>query len=257
MDERDEELRRLVEAVQQSAPKTLAWRRSMNRLLAEIQRLPGLTRSNHSNYADVLNEVFVKLGDEIKTFRPQQQSLEKSLTNWINLKLRLSYEVRELHSPVRSRAQSGAKTARAEFQQQAQKPPLSLDAPLGTDGCTSLGDQLPAAAPSTLLELEDSIRQAQQQQMAQRIGLQLVQYINDDPDGTLRQCHPQAYPACHCQMLSQRLLLKQPPDRMAALAREFDINYHTLNWHWKNRGLPLLQAIAQNFGYLPDRELEE
>jgi hypothetical protein len=257
MDDRDEELRLLIEGVQQSVPKTLAWRKAMNRLLAAIQRLPGLARSNHPNYADVLNDVLLRLGDEIKTFQPQQPSLEKSLTNWINLKLRLTYEVRELHAPPRSRASTVAKSAKADFQRQAQKPPLSLDAPLGEDGHINLGDQLPTSAPCTLWELDESIRQAQEQQKAQRVGLQLTQYIHDDPDDLLKQCHPQSYPACHCQMLSQRLLLNHPPDRMAALAREFNINYHTLNWHWKNRGLPLLQAIAQKFGYQTDRELEE
>lgn len=259
MDDRDEELRLLIEAVQRSMPKTLAWRKGMNRLLAEIQRLPGLTRSNHPDYADVLNQVLVRLGDEIQTFQPQPPSLEKSLTNWINLKLRLTYEVRELYAPVRSRAQATVKTtktAKADFQRQTQKPPLFLDAPLGEDGW-SLGDRLSASAPCTLLELEENIRQVQAQQITHRVGIQIAQYIQNDPDGSLRQCHPQAYPACHCQMLSQRLLLKHPPDRMAALAREFNINYHTLNWHWKNRGLPLLQAVAQKFGYQPDRELEE
>jgi hypothetical protein len=254
MGDRDEELRILIETVQQNSPKTLTWRKAMNRLLAEVQRLPGLTRSSHPDYAEVLDDVLMRLGEEIKTFQPQSPSLEKSLTNWINLKLRLTYEVRELHAPPRSRAQGPPKSAKADFLRQAQKPPLSLDAPVGIEGSPSFGDYLPADGPCTLSDLEDAIRREQEQQTAQRIGLQIQRYIETDPDEKLRQCHPQAYPDCHCQMLSLRLLLKQPPDRMVAIAREFNINYHTLNWHWKNRGLPLLRAIAQNFGYEGDEE---
>jgi hypothetical protein len=257
MNNRDEQLRNLIEAVQQHPSKSLLWRRAMHQLLLEIQQLPGLARSNHPDYPEVLNDVLMRLGTEIQEFEPQQASLEQSLTAWINLKLRLKYEVLELHSPPDTRRHRvSRKSVKAEYRAQTQKIPLSLDAPWGIEGGTTLGDQMPAAGPCMLWELEEEIRQEQEQQQRTRIGLQLKQYIEGDPDGKLRQCHPQAYPECHCQMLSQRLLLKHPPDRLASISREFHINYHTLNWHWKNRGLPLLQAIAKNLGYQPDRQID-
>lgn len=252
MSDRDEQLRKLVETVQQLPKGSLQWRKAMNRLLVEIQQLPGLARSPHPDYAEALDDALMRLGDEIQEFEPRQPSLEKSLTAWVNYKLRLKYEVRELHSAPRSRSQQPRNTT-AEFRQQAQQPPLSLDATLA-DGNTTFGDQLPASGPCTIWELEDTIRQEQERQSTERIGVKLKHYIEADPTGELRGCHPQAYPGCHCQLLSQRLLLKHPPDRLAAIAREFDINYHTLNWHWKNRGLPLLQAIAKKMGYQPDRD---
>ncbi|MBE9179090.1 hypothetical protein IQ268_11005 [Oculatella sp. LEGE 06141] len=255
MNDRDEQLRHLIETVQQHSPGSLLWRKAMNRLLLDIQQLPGLARSAHPDYGEALNDVLMRLGDEIRDFEPRQPSLEKSLTAWINLKLRLKYEVRDLYT-ASSRAEpaSDRPTAKAEFRHQSQKAPLSLDAPMSADG-GSFAAQLPSTSPCTLWELDEAIQQAQAQQQRTRIGMQLQHYINDDPEGRLRSCHPQAHPDCHCQMLSQRMLLQQPPDRLAAIAREFNINYHTLNWHWKNRGLPLLQTIAKKMGYLSDRTM--
>jgi hypothetical protein len=251
---REARLRKLILAVQQNPFSSLTWRRAMNRLLLEIQQLPGLAKSTHPDYPEVLNDALMRLGKEIQEFEPRQPSLEKSLTAWINGKLRLKYEVKDLHASPQARRHLQTQSTRVEFRRQVQLTPLSLDAPLNHDVSASFGDQLAAPGACTIWELEEEIYQVQQHQQRTRIGLRLSQYIQDDPESKLRQCHPQAFPQCHCQMLSQRLLLKHPPDRMANLAREFNINYHTLNWHWKNRGLPLLQTIAKNLGYQPDRE---
>jgi hypothetical protein len=258
MDERDAHLRRLIETVQQQPKSSLHWRKAMNQLLRELQHLPGLAKSTHPDYAAVLNDTWMALGDAIQEFEPRQESLESSLTAWINLKLRLKFKVRELHAPptAANSARAKSRSAIADFKAQARKTPLSLDAPIGADDNSRFGDQLPTPSACTLWELEDEIRQEQARQQRTRIGLELQHYIQTDPDEKLRQCHPQAHPDCHCQMLGLRLLLKHPPDRLANIAREYSINYHTLNWHWKNRGIPLLQAIAQNLGYQPDREVE-
>lgn len=256
MTDREEELRQLIATVQQQPQGSLPWRRALNRLILQIQQLPGLVRSPHPDYGEALNDVLLKLGNEIQQFQPAQGTLTDSLTAWINLKLRLKYAVLDLHRPPQARNRSVAsKGAQTEFQAQVRQPPLSLDAPLGDNETASFLDQLPAPGPYTLWQIESAIQQAQAQQQQQQIGLRLQQYIQHDPDQRLRQCHPQAHPDCHCQLLSQRLLLKHPPDRLASLAREFNINYHTLNWHWKNRCIPLLRTIAQRMGYQPDKEM--
>jgi hypothetical protein len=125
---------------------------------------------------------------------------------------------------------------------------------LGDEGSETLSDRLADSVPCTLLEIEAQTRREQEQQKNQRIGVQLKQYIDQDPEGKLRRCHPQAYPECNCQILSQRLLLKYPPDKLAIVARDLNINYNTLTWHWKNKALPLLQAIARSLGYQPNVE---
>lgn len=253
MNERDEQLRTLIEAVRQHPEGSLSWRKAMNQLIIEIQQMPGLARSNHPDYLEALDDTLLKLGEEIQEFEPRHSSLEKSLVAWINLKLRLKYQVLNLHSSQRTRAKN-LKNPQAEFQEQAHKPPLSLDVALGDDGSETWIDRLADSVPCTLLEIEAQTKREQEQLRNQRIGVQLKQYINQDPEGKLRLCHPQAYPECNCQILSQRLLLKYPPDKLALVARDLNINYNTLTWHWKNKGLPLLQAIARALGYQPNVE---
>ncbi len=251
MNERDERLGELLAVVRRYPRQSAQWRKAMNQLLLEIQHLPGLAKSAHPDYPEVLDDTLLQLSEQIQNFDPKPPSLAQSLVHWINLKLRLKYRVRELHAPNRRSANSTAKTAREDFKRQGQKPPLSLDAPLGEGSGETFSDRLPSPHPSTLWELEAQIQRDQAQRQERRIGIQLRQYIEQDPQGKLRHCHPASHPDCHCQILSQRLLLKSPPDKLSQIARDFNINYHTLNWHWKNKGLPLLQAIARNLGYQP------
>lgn len=234
MNERDERLRILVEAVRQQPKRSLSWRKAMNQLLIEIQQLPGLAKSSHPDYVEALDDTLMKLSEEIGEFEPMKPSLEESLVNWINLKLRLRYRVRGLHS---------------------QQLPLSLDVPISEAGGETFASQLPDERASTVWEIEAEIRQEQEQQKNVRIGVRLKQYIEQDPEKKLRLCHPRAHPHCNCQVLSQRLLLKHPPDKLVDLARDLNVKYHTLNWHWKNKGLPLLQTIAKNLGYQSEAEL--
>lgn len=224
MSERDEQLRQLVAAVCQATPQTWQWQQAMTLLLTQVLALPGLARSSHPNYADVLNETLIELGDRLcSEFQPQPSlSFETSLVAWINKKLRLKYRVQELHSPT-----------------QSTPLPLEID--------------LPATAACTIWELDAEIEQQQQQRRAQRVGQQLQQYVEQDPEARLRQCHPGAYPQVHAQVLARRLLLKSPPDKLAEMARELEVPYQALYWHWKHKVLPLLQEIAQNFGYQPDK----
>lgn len=258
MNERDERLRRLIEAVRQHPKRSLSWRKAMNQLLMEIQQLPGLAKSSHPDYVEVLDDTLMKLGEEIQDFEPiRPSSLEESLVAWINLKLRLKYEVLGLHSQAatRTRSRSKNKSYKDEYKEQARKAPLSLDALIGDTGGETFGSQLPASGACTLWEIEAEIRREQEQQKNVRIGVRLKQYIEQDPERELQRCHPSAHPHCNCQVLSQRLLLKQPPDKLIDVARDLKVNYHTLNWHWKNKGLPLLQTIAKNLGYQPEAEL--
>jgi len=83
----------------------------------------------------------------------------------------------------------------------------------------------------------------------QSIGSKLWQYINADPEEKLRGCHPKHRSDANCQVIAQRLQLKDPPDNLADIAKELDINYQTVNSHWKRSCLPLLRQIARKFGY--------
>ncbi|MDB9312697.1 hypothetical protein PN462_06260 [Spirulina sp. CS-785/01] len=236
-------LQQLIETVQQQPRRSLQWRKAINQLLLEVQQLPKLAKSTHPDYEEVLDDVLLRFAEEIKNFQPQHQSITASLTAWINGKLRLKYAVRDLQHPYRNRSQ-GTPTAKTEFRQQTRKPPLSLDTPISEKGGETFSDRIPAN-----LETVQAQIQADQAQQTEQIGRKLKTYIQQDPDNRLKTCHPKAHPRCNCQVLSQRLLLKHPPDKLVAIAQDYQIKYHTLNWHWKNKALPLLQSIALEFGY--------
>lgn len=244
----EERLKQLIDKVRQSPKTSLTWRKAMNQLLLEIQNLPGLTKSSHPDYPEVLNDILLRLAEEIHEFEPQHSSLTASLVAWIELKLRLKYAVRDLYHSGRSQKRKTPKTPKEEFREQVQKNPLSLDTPTTPEAGETFCDRL-SSPTANFWELQAEIERQQQQQKNVRIGVILKEYIDRDPEGKLRGCHPKAHPSCHCQILSQRLLLKHPPDRLVKIAKEFEINYHTLNWHWQKKALPLLRSLAIELGY--------
>lgn len=107
------------------------------------------------------------------------------------------------------------------------------------------------ADDTTEVGIEQLIEQEQAKNQ-QRIGRELWQYIEDDPDGKLRNSYPDKKPEANCQVLAQRLLLKDPPDKFSVIAKELNINYQTFKSHWKRTGLPLIKEIALKFGYQPE-----
>jgi hypothetical protein len=225
MDDRDERLSALIAQVRQHPAPSKKWRIAMNRLLWEIQQLPGLKKSNHPNYRKALNRTFQWVSREIANFEPRPPSVSKSLVNWINGTWRR--RIQDLYSPDKN-------------------APISLDAPIAVDaGETTRLELLPDL---TLSGLDGMIENAQKE-TTQRIGLQLELYIEQDPEGKLRNSHPHSNPECNCQFLSKRRVLKDPPDKFQDLAKELNVRYTTLNSHWKRKCEPSLQEIARTLGY--------
>lgn len=226
----DEQLYRLIVDVCQYPLKSAKRRKAMNLLLLEIQLLPGLLKSSHPDYLDALNHTFEWVNRQLcQDFNPDRPLVQKRLQQWVNSYL--SWRIKDLYSQKKS--------------------DRSLDEPIG-DGetATSLLELLPATnfEIPTRSGLDNYIAQIEREQQ-QQVGLKLEQYVDRDPDEKLRNSHPQTYPNCNCQFLSSRVLLKNPPDKFSAIAREHNINYQTLQSHWKRNCLPLLQAIALELGY--------
>ncbi|NEO87436.1 MAG: hypothetical protein F6J87_24725 [Spirulina sp. SIO3F2] len=242
-------LRQLVTTLQAVPPKDLAWRKAMDRLLRLLPRLPGLAGSNHPQYPEIWNDTLLRVSQEIQLFEMPADNVTTALVHWINLKLRLKYAVKDLQRG--DRARSDPRSAKAEFKRQARQPPLSLDRPIRSDSDVTFAEQLPAP---TLTTLADQIARAQQEVQRTTLAANLQDYIQRDPEATLQTCHPKAHPQANAQILALRLLLKDPPDSLAKIARELTINYHTLNWHWQRKALPLLRAIALDWGYQPPNE---
>jgi hypothetical protein len=226
----DEQLKDLIIEVCQCQDSQHEQQKALDRLLNIIQRLPRLLKSSHPNYPEALNLTWTWVSRNIQAFDIQSPFLQERLVNWINSYLR--WRIKDLYIGDRPSL-------------------ISLDRPISnSEGeCTTLLELLPDPQfppPLNLLDVYLITIQAEEQQ---RIGVSIEQYIECDPDGKLRQCHPRQRHDCHCQILAQRLLLKEPPDKLTKVAEDLQINYQTLNSHWKQKCLPLLQLICRNFGY--------
>lgn len=225
MDDLDGRLSALIAEIRQNPANSRKWRTAMNKLLREIQQLPGLKKSTHPNYPAALNLTLEWVSCEIAKFEPRPPSVSKSLVNWINGTLR--WRIQDLYSPDKD-------------------APISLDAPIAVGaGETTRLELLPDL---TLSGLDGMIENAQKETI-QRIGLELELYIEQDPEGKLKNSYPRSYPECNCQFLSKRRVLKDPPDRFHDLAEELNVKYTTLNSHWKRKCEKSLQEIARTLGY--------
>lgn len=253
MDEQDSRLRQLIATVCQHPDGSPEWRRAMSRLLIVVQGLPEFSRYSRLDcpdyLLDALNRTWEWLSRNIRNFKPRTSSIREDLVKWINGYLH--WRIKDLASP--------------------DPPPgtrfhYSLDAPISSDDSQEKITHLEQVAeqgqllgtssnPSVLSGLEIYIEQLQRQS-EQRIVLELALYIEQDPKRQLRNCYPRKHPECNCQLLSLRLLFifKNPPDTLADLAQEFNINYQTLLSHWKRKALPLLQEIAISLGYQPNQK---
>lgn len=245
----DEQLRNLIGEVRRYEDPSPERQKALNRLLTVIQQLPGIYRSSHQDYLQALNQTWEWVSRKIDTFEPRSSSggdrispttpqepavatsspsVQLSLVAWINGYLK--WRIRDLY------------TSDNQYS-------ISLDRPIGNDEGDQITpiEQLPD--PTITLDLlEVKIVQIQEAER-QRLGQRVRQYIEQDEEGILTGCHPRKCPECNCRLLAIRLLLQQPPQRIADIAREFNANNQTLYSHWKNNCLPRLQDIGRNFGY--------
>ncbi len=227
----DKQLYELITEVCQHPLKNLKRRKTINLLLIEIQRLPGLLKSSHPDYLDALNRTLEWVNQKLcQDFNPDQPLVQKRFQQWVNSYL--YWRIRDLYS--------------------SKKTALSLDPPIGNDRSeTSLVYLLSKTGfePCPTLTGIDGYIEKLEREQQQVLGLKLEQHILADPNGKLQNCHPKSYPNCNAQLLSTRVLLKDPPDKFSAIALELSINYQTLKSHWERKCRPLLQEILLELGY--------
>lgn len=228
----DEQLYQLIAQICQHPWKSPKRQKAMNLLLREIQLLPGLGKSSHPDYLDALNNTFEWVNRQLcQDFNPDRPLVQKRLLQWINSYL--YWRIKDLYLQGKS------------------DRTYSLDAPIGDHQSeTSLLELLPTTdfQIPTRSGIDSYIQQIETEQQ-QIIGLKLEEYVREDPKEKLRNCHPQTYSNCNCQLLTSRVLLKDPPDKFSLLAKELSINYQTLKSHWERKCRPLLQEIAIELGY--------
>ncbi len=117
----------------------------------------------------------------------------------------------------------------------------------------------------------DKLIEQEQAKNRQCIGRKLRQYIEEDPRGELRNSYPNEIidksrsktpenlrprPDANSHVLALRLLLKEPPDDLSAIARELKVNDQTLYSHWKRARKKLVKQLATRIaiecGYQPE-----
>ncbi len=225
MDDLDERLSTLITEIRQNPDRSRKGRTAMHKLLLEIDQLPGLIKLTHPNYPEALNLTLGWVSRKIANFEPRPPSVSESFVKWINGYLR--GRIKDLYSSDPN-------------------APISLDALIAVDAGKTT--RLELLHDFTLNGLDGMIENAQKE-TTQRIGLELELYIEQDPEGKLKNSYPRSHPECNCQFLSMRRVLKNPPDKFQNLAKELNVKYTTLNSHWKRKCEPSLQEIARTLGY--------
>ncbi|BDI15889.1 hypothetical protein ANSO36C_16910 [Nostoc cf. commune SO-36] len=241
----DEQLKKLIDDVCCYPDPSPERQKALNRLLMLIQQLPGIYKSGHQDYLEALNQTWEWMSRKICEFEVRSPSdsvrvasrregvspsFQQSLVTWINGYLK--WRIKDLY------------IADSNYI-------ISLDRLTRNDEGdeTTLLNILPdRQSESISLDLLD-IKIAQIQEVERQcLGQRIWQYIEQDQEGKLKASHPRKNPECHCHLLTMRLLLKQPPHKIADIARELNISNQTLYSHWKKNCLPLLKDIGMNFG---------
>jgi hypothetical protein len=218
----------LLAEVLQAPPHSPIRSKAFSALVRYLQHLPGIKKVDHQDYLLALNQTWEWLNREIDKFqRSNNGSLEQDLTRWINGYLK--WRIRDLYFP-----------------QTTDPPILSLNASMTDTGETYLSLLSENGFLGVKLSsLDQSVANIQQQETREIVD-KIENWIATDPDQELQSSHLKNHPQCHCQFLSQRLLLQDPPDKLAKIARDLDISYQTLVSHWKRNCLELLKNKALN-----------
>ncbi len=74
-------------------------------------------------------------------------------------------------------------------------------------------------------------------------------YIHQDPERLLQQCHLKTAPQCNCQELVKRRLLSDNAQKWRDIAQELHLPQGTVTAFWNRQCIPLLRAIALKLGY--------
>lgn len=228
------QLRQQLAAVLAAPIQSAARAKAMSCLLRTVMCLPDIKKVNHQDYLLALNQTWEWMSRSIDEFQSSTDSLTQDLVKWINGYL--YWRIHDIYNSNPNRMQQ-----------------LSLDQTVFEDGLTYL-DLLSETGfidlNFNLLNEHIQLLQAQEQQT---ITAQMEAWIQADPQQQLQSCYPRHQNHCHCQILSDRMIVKEPPDSLTEIAKDLDIPYQTLVAHWKRRCLPLLQTQAKAFGYEPSQ----
>jgi hypothetical protein len=210
---------------------------ALNRLLLMAQTHLPILRSSHPDYGEALNKTWNWVCRRIHRFNPNTDTLIQDLTKWINSYLK--WRIREIINC----APEGVISIEEPMFLDPDGHPLTMGDLLTID---ETGEPTLSNTGPTLDTLEWSIRRQQQEERETFVD-RLIQYIDTDPENVLISCHVPNHPECNAQYLAKRLLLQQPPSKMAEISRDLDISYQKIPFHWRKNCIPLLRKIADDF----------
>lgn len=233
----DNELKSFVENFCSQERNTRQSTMANYKLLQAIQSLPQLRRSYQPeasffsmDFEEILNETLLEVTERVcEEFNADEIDYTRSLVNWINYKLRLYYKPKD-----KLREASRHKT-------------LSLDRYRDEGENSTFLDLLDNYEDGETLNTIDGIIEQEEQQRRHRLGKEVLDYLQDDPDNRLKDCSSQEHPTCDCHLLVKKRLLSDPPVSFQAIADELDISIGTLTSHWHRKCKPCLAKIAKKF----------
>ncbi|NER37512.1 MAG: hypothetical protein F6J93_26710 [Oscillatoria sp. SIO1A7] len=238
----DERLCQLIQEVLGYSDGSPEQRQAMNRLLGLIPKLPGIYMDPFPGVdpADAFNRALLGVsctrgnvsGHNLRRFVEKRdldientdaELVRKLFIRWFNVILK-----RQLSKVYRENGRD-----------------LSLNAPIDRSaGSATFEEILPDPTVSGL----DSLAQQELEEANKRLEQDLKRYIEEDPEGKLRGCHPGGYPHCNCQELVKRRILQEPKDTWKTISAELNVPQGTVTAHWKRKCQPLLAEIGDIFG---------
>jgi hypothetical protein len=224
------QLRQKLAVVLVAPIQSAARAKAMSRLLSVVAQLPGIKRVAHQDYLLALNQTWEWVSRSIDEFKSSTDSLEHDLVKWINGYL--YWRIHDIYNSNSNRSKQ-----------------FSLDEVIFDNGETYLELLSETGFVGVNLNTLTEHIQLLQQQEHQTIAVQIEKWIQADPDRQLQTCCPRDRNHCHCQIISYRMIVKDPPDSLTKISTDLDIPYQTLVAHWKRRCLPLLQDQARILGY--------
>ncbi len=220
----DLQLQELIKQICHSAEKSWERRRLMNQLIIELSKDKNLLKSSHFDYLEALNHTWLWLCKDLCKIFSKQDLNRKTLLKIINTYL--SWRIKDLYIPDNRL--------------------VSLDVIVSKDEViTTLLDNV---VTTNINGIDGYIEELQLQEM-EIISLQFIKYIEKDPDKRLQNAYLKNRPICNCQFLAQKLLLKEPQEKLIKIAEELNISPQTIYSFWKRNCLVLLRQIALELGY--------
>jgi hypothetical protein len=193
----DTELIRLFETICQSPVNSPEKVKALNRFIILCQKSLSLIKDKHPDYPEALNKTWKWVSENLNKFQPSSPSFSHSLQRWINGYL--YWRIKDLYTSV------------SDWEEFSERD---------------------FVAP-TLIGL-DALEKSEEEKQLNLVLEEIRRYVESDPDCILRNFHPRGHPECNCQLLIKRLLLQNPPDTLADIAKEFDINYQNVNTRWQH-----------------------